>query len=91
MLGMAFLRDRSIQAVCDQLHLVLPDHEGKATISSAALIQARNQLGVAPSNTCSRPLCAATVVSNQGAHRWRGLAVLGIDGTAIRVPDSDEN
>ena len=38
--GMALLRDRSIHAVCDQLHLVLPDHEGKAIINSAALIQA---------------------------------------------------
>ncbi|MFB9993882.1 hypothetical protein ACFFLM_18160 [Deinococcus oregonensis] len=25
------------------------------------------------------------------AHRWRGLAVLGLDGTTLRVPESDEN
>ena len=30
-------------------------------------------------------------VSNQGAHRWRGLAVLGTLGATLRVPDSDEN
>ena len=48
MLGMALLRDRSIQAVCDQLHLVLPDHTGKTTISSAGLVQARDRLGIAP-------------------------------------------
>ena len=47
-LGMALLRDRSIQAVCDHLHLVLPDHHGKTTISSAALVQARDRLGIAP-------------------------------------------
>jgi len=47
MLGMALLRDRSIQAVCDQLHLVLPAHNGKTTISSAALVQVRDRLGVA--------------------------------------------
>ncbi|AZI44185.1 hypothetical protein EHF33_14890 [Deinococcus psychrotolerans] len=38
MLGMALLRDRSIQAVCDQLHLVLPDHTGKTTTSSVGLV-----------------------------------------------------
>ena len=48
MLGMALLRDRSIQAVCDHLHLVLPDHTGKMTISSAGLVQARDRLGIAP-------------------------------------------
>ena len=48
MLGMALLRDRSIQAVCDHLHLVLPDHTGKTTISSAGLVQARDRLGIAP-------------------------------------------
>ena len=47
MLGMALLRDRSIQAVCDHLRLVLPDHNGKTIISSAALVQGRDRLGVA--------------------------------------------
>ena len=45
--GMALLRDRSIQAVCDYLHLVLSDHNGKTIISSAALVQARDRLGIA--------------------------------------------
>jgi len=48
MLGMALLRDRSIQAVYDHLHLVLPDHNGKTIISSAALVQARDRPGIAP-------------------------------------------
>ena len=48
MLGIVLLCDRSIQAVCDHLHLVLPDHNGKTLISSAALVQARDQLGIAP-------------------------------------------
>lgn len=24
-------------------------------------------------------------------HRWRGLAVLGVDGSTLRVPDTPEN
>ena len=44
-----------------------------------------------PLNTCSVLLWLIMDVNNQGAHRWRGPTVLGIDGTTIRVPDSDEN
>ena len=85
MLGMALLRDRSIQAVCDHLQLVLPDHNGKTLISSAALMQARDRPGIAP---LKNPFNA--VVNRHGreqveAHHWRGLAVLAIDGTTIRV------
>ncbi len=47
-LGMALLRDRSIRAVCDHLHLVLPEPSGATTISSAALVQARDRLGIKP-------------------------------------------
>ena len=48
MSGMALLRDWSIQAVCDHLYLVLPDHNGKTIIISAALVQARDRPGIAP-------------------------------------------
>jgi hypothetical protein len=91
MLGMALLRDRSIQAVCDHLHLVLPDHTGKSTISSAGLVQARDRLGIAPLEHLFNAVVARHRREQIDAHRWRGLAVLGIDATTIRVPDSDEN
>lgn len=43
-LGMALLRDRSIQAVCDHLHLVLADGNGRSRgIGSAALVEARDR------------------------------------------------
>jgi len=48
MLVMSLLRDQSIQAVCDHLHLVLLDEYGNTTISLAALIQAWDRLGTAP-------------------------------------------
>ncbi|WP_456833003.1 transposase domain-containing protein [Deinococcus sp. UYEF24] len=91
MLGMALLRDRSIQAVCDHLHLVLPDHIGKTTISSAGLVQARDRLGIAPLKHLFDAVVTRHGREQVDAHRWRGPAVLGIDGTTIRVPDSDEN
>ena len=57
MLGMALLRDRPVQAVCDHLYLVLPNHNGKTTISSAGPVQARDRLGVAPSNGSGKFVC----------------------------------
>ena len=91
MLGMALLRDRSIQAVCDHLHLVLPNHNGKTTISSAALVQVRDRLSVAPLKNLFNAVVSRHGHEQLEAHRWRGLAVLGIDGTTLRVPDSEEN
>jgi len=91
MLGMALLRDRPVQAVCDHLHLVLPDHIGKTTISSAGLVQARDRLGIAPLKHLFDAMVTRHGHEQLDVHRWRGLAVLGIDGTTIRVPDSDEN
>jgi len=91
MLGMALLRDRSIQAACDHLHLVLPDPNGQTIISSAALVQARDRLGIAPLKNLFDAVVTRHGHEPLEAHRWRGLAVLGIDGTTLRVPDSEEN
>src|SRR3990170_2114968 len=39
------------------------------------------------------PVSAITMgeIRSASAHRWRGLAVYGADGTTLRVPDSPEN
>jgi hypothetical protein len=34
---------------------------------------------------------AAWVPASAAAHRWRGLALYGIDGSSLRVPDTEEN
>ena len=80
MLGMALLRDRSIQSVCNHLHLVLPDHTGKMLISSVALVQARDRPSVAPLEHLFDAVVTRHGREQVEAHRWRGLAVLGIDG-----------
>src|SRR5215218_7085567 len=38
-----------------------------------------------------RALGHAVGDASAGRDRWRGLALYGIDGTTIRVPDSEEN
>ena len=87
MLSMALLRDRSIQAVCDHLHLVLPDHNGKTIISSAALVHARDRPGIAPLKNLFNAVVTHHGREQVQTHRWRGLAVLGIDGQQLTLRD----
>ena len=88
MLGMALLRDQSIQAVWDHLHMILPDHMEKTTIRSAGLDQARDRLGIAPLKHLFDAVVTRHGREQLDANRWRGLAVLGIDGMTLRVLDS---
>jgi len=89
-LGMALQRNRSIVEVVDSLDLALPGAAG-GPVAPSAVPQARARLGAEP----LRALFAtcASHWSNQSAdrHRWRGLAVYGLDGTTLRVADTAEN
>jgi hypothetical protein len=85
-LGMALQRDRSIADVVASLDLALP---GKSPwLAPSASVQARARLGAEPMAWLFNR-CAET-----WAHRaaredsWRGLAVYGVDGTTLRVPDT---
>lgn len=91
-IGMALLRDRSIQDVVHHLSLVLPSLQGTPqTLSGSALVQARDRLGPEPLAWLFHNLAGAWATASADQHRWRGLAVLGVDGTSLRVPDSTEN
>lgn len=89
-LGMALFRDRAIVEVAQSLNLTLPGRRGPA-VAPSAVAQARARLGEEPVewlfDTCARHWAHASA----GAHRWRGLALYGVDGTTLRVPDSPEN
>lgn len=90
-LGMALLRDQPIPEVASQLDLVLPASDGSRTVASSALTQARARLGPEPMEWLF--LRSAEEWANRlaDADRWRGLALYGVDGSTLRVPDSDEN
>ena len=91
LLGMAILRDWPIHEVARQLELALPDADGSRTVAPSSLAQARARLGVAPMEWLF--LRTAEDWGNRSAdlHRWRGLGLYGVDGTSLRVADSDEN
>jgi len=89
-LGMALFRDRSITEVADSLDLALPARRGP-TAAPSAVSQARTRLGEEPMAALF-DLCAQHwAFASADRHRWRGLALYGVDGTTLRVWDSEEN
>lgn len=87
-LGMALLRDRSIVEVVDSLDLALP---ASNSVAPSAVAQARGRLGEEPMRELF-DICASHWSSASAERqRWRGLAVYGVDGTTLRVPDTAEN
>ena len=87
-IGMALLRDRSIQEVVHHLRLVLPGRapgSRRATATSSAVVQARDRLGVAPLATLFEQTASRWARASADTHRWRGLAVYGVDGSASRT------
>jgi len=89
-LGMALMRDRSIVDIVDSLELALPGQDGSA-VAERAVSQARSRLGEEPMawlfDTCARKWAHASAAR----HRWRGLALYGVDGSTLRAWDSGQN
>jgi len=89
-LGMALYRDRSIVEVVDKLDLALPG-SGERPVAPSAVPQARARLGDEPMQWLFEHSARRWAHQSANRHRWRGLALYGLDGTSLRVPDSDEN
>ncbi len=91
-IGMAMLRDRSIAEVVRHLDLVMPSPTGKRQhLSGGAVVQARDRLGPEPLAWLFHTTAALWASASADEHRWGALAVLGVDGSTLRVPDSPEN
>jgi len=88
-LGMALFRDRSLEAVVSKLDLALPG--GGGTIARSSVSQARARLGSEPMKWLFERSASVWAHASANAHRWRGLALYGIDGSSLRIPDTPEN
>jgi len=88
-LGMALFRDRPIEDVVSKLDLAMPG--GGGTIAKSSVSQARARLGSEPMKWLFEKSASAWAHASAGAHRWRGLALYGMDGSSTRVPDTEEN
>jgi hypothetical protein len=90
-LGMALMRNESIARVAAMLNLAMPSGNATNALAPSALVQARQRLGDEPLEYLFE-LSGATWASRSAReHTWRGLALYGVDGTTIRVPDTKEN
>lgn len=86
-IGMAMMRNRSIVDVVDKLGIALPG----AAVAPSAIVQARQKLGPQPVEWLFRHSAQHWSSGRQKADEWRGLRLLGADGTRFAVADSDSN
>lgn len=93
-IGMGLLRDRSIEEVVRHLNLVLPGVDpprSRPHVTGGAIVQARDRLGDQPLETLFATTAAQWATASANEHRWRGLAVYGVDGSQLRIPDTPDN
>lgn len=83
--GMAMFSNSSVRQTLDRLNLTLNGHVVPSAISNA-----RKRLGPKPLSYLFEILAKAWT-EQSSASTWRGLRLFGIDGTTMRVADSDEN
>jgi len=95
-LGMALHRNRSIVEIVTKLDLALPDERGRP-VAASAVPKARARVGPEPLAwlfaRCAEAWTSRAEAGRRGqpALAWRGLTLFGVDGTALRVPDSPAN
>lgn len=87
-IGMALMRDLTIVQVVDRLQLALP---GKQPVAASTVAEARARLGKAPLEWLFVTTADTWAHRSARQHAWRGLAIYGVDGSSLRVADSDEN
>jgi hypothetical protein len=90
-LGMAVLRDWSIATVVNQLELAMPTSSGMRTVAPSTIVKARTRLGADPMEVLFTRSGDEWAHASASRHRWRGLALYAVDGTTLRVPDSQDN
>ena len=91
MLGMALMRDLPIAEVARQLEVALPGADGSKTVASSALTQARARLGADPMEWLFLRTSEEWAGASADRDRWRDLALYAVDGSTLRVADSDAN
>ena len=90
-LGMALMRDRPMAEVVKSLDLALPGRDGTAIVAPSSVTQARQRLGPNPIEHLFEKTGREWGLERAERQAWNGLSVFGIDGTTLRVSDSEEN
>jgi len=88
-IGMALFRNRSIQDIVNKLDLALPSTS--LTVAPSSVVEARARLGAEPMEWLFGISADHWAHASARNHRWRELALYGVDGTTLRIPDSKDN
>ena len=88
-IGMAMFRKWPIHDLVGKLSLVLPGP--KPTVAPSAVSEARARLGAGALERIFEISGQKWGHESARKHEWRGLALYGVDGSTLRVADSDEN
>ncbi len=89
-IGMALYRNEPIEHVVERMDLALPDKRN-TLMAKSAIAQARKRLKDEALEYLFTATASEWSARSADAHRWRGFALYGWDGTTMRVPDSPEN
>jgi hypothetical protein len=90
-IGMAMARALPIPEVVEKLDLVIPDSGAKPRVAKSAITKARQRLGEEPLKWLFEKTASKWGHERARVDEWRGLALYGVDGTTLRIPDSDVN
>lgn len=88
-IGMALFRKWPIHDLVGRLDLVLPGP--KRTVVPSSVTEARTRLGGDPIGHLFETSARKWGHEAARKHAWRGLGVYAVDGSTLRVADSDEN
>lgn len=88
-IGMAMFAMRSMRDLVASLDLAMPGK--KSEVAPSAITQARSRVGEAPLSWLFERSGRIWATRSAEGLRWRGLAVLGMDMSTLRVADSQEN
>lgn len=97
MIGMALMRDRSIAAVAKHLGLGegssswRPSEPTGAAITSGGLSRARSRLPHEAMERLYRTSAGRWTEQVDEQNRWRGLSLFAVDGSTLRLPDTEAN
>lgn len=86
--GMAMFRKWPIHDLVGKLSLVLPGP--KKTVAPSAVAEARARIGAGPLEHIFDMTAAKWGHESARKHAWRELSVYGVDGSTLRVADSEE-
>jgi len=96
-IGMAMYRDQAISVVVKHLGLTLPSQRNKngpaggTSVVPGAIPAARYRVGAAPMEHIFKRTALTWAIAAAEKQPWKGLSLFGVDGTTLRVQDTDEN